>query len=174
MELALELVGIDVKVAPAAVLEERHSTAQVCQAIAALRKQLVRVTESGNVFHRRRKLGDLRLEDDVNERRKEIISTRIISCLVPALQQGSQGSVGLDNALQLATDGHTTQTTFSAGENTFCICCNCSFTLFITSSFFWHTSETSRFAIVRNCKSAIFASNSVSSFFISSLTAPSV
>lgn len=85
MELALELVGIDVKVAPAAVLEERHSTAQVCQAIAALRKQLVRVTESGNVLHRRRKLGDLRLEDDVNERRKEIISTRIISCLVPAL-----------------------------------------------------------------------------------------
>lgn len=85
MELALELVGIDVKVAPAAVLEERHSAAQVCQAIAALRKQLVRVTESGNVLHRRRKLGDLRLEDDVNERRKEIISTRIISCLVPAL-----------------------------------------------------------------------------------------
>lgn len=99
MELALELVGIDVKVAPAAVLEERHSATQVCQAIAALRKQLVRVTESGNVLHRRRKLGDLRLEDDVNERRKEVVGTRIITRLVSTLQQGSQSSVGLDNAL---------------------------------------------------------------------------
>ena len=101
MELSLELVRINIEITATAVLKEGHGATEVGQAVAAFRQQLVRMTESGNVLHRRRQLGDLRLQHGVDERGQEVIRTGIIPALVPALQQRSQRSVRLDDALQL-------------------------------------------------------------------------
>ena len=52
MELSLELVRINIEITATAVLKEGHGATEVGQAVAALRQQLVRMTESGNVLHR--------------------------------------------------------------------------------------------------------------------------
>ena len=101
MELTFKLIGINIEVAASAVLKEGHGSAQICQTVSSLRQQFIRMSEPRNVLDSRRQFRDARLQDNINERRQEIIGSSIMSALCSALQQRSERSACLDNALQL-------------------------------------------------------------------------